>query len=142
MLDLPAFLTYIGRTSITEGLRYARRIQEIHPAWKCCGYGGGRGDRRGVRGRGHGVYKGFADAADRGNRGQAGFFLSRIQYSRHTVSGGRFYQCVRIFSADCSSDLFLCGDTRERAGGADESRGEAAGSDDEEVSGVHERDSD
>src|SRR5262249_46084918 len=44
--------------------------------------------------------------------------------------------------ADCGSDLFLRGDAGECAGVADEKGSGASRSDDEEVSGVPERDSD
>src|ERR1700756_5898251 len=62
MLDRGAGLTYIGGTSISEGLGYARRIQEIHPARQCCGYGGRRGDWRCLWRRGRFLDKRPTDA--------------------------------------------------------------------------------
>src|SRR4051794_41904764 len=59
-LDLPRSVSYIWPTLILEGLRYARRIQEIHLAWKRCGYGGRRLDWGGIRRGGGGADKKFS----------------------------------------------------------------------------------
>ncbi len=53
-----------------------------------------------------------------------------------------FVNASRVVPADCGGGLFLCCDSRECAGGADAEGSGAGGSDDQEVSGVLERDSD
>src|SRR4029077_3115220 len=75
-LDRGTGVTYIGGTSTLEGLRYARRIQEIHPAWQCCGYGGGRGDWRRVWRRGRFLDQRLTDAIYRGSFEVARLFES------------------------------------------------------------------